>query len=150
VYVNSTSPNSRSSRRPSAPLRLSSIAPTAEADEQRSGRAERHPAVHGRPDARTHADDHEHEEDRVVHEEVDHHAGECSAEERAKFMTRIGEALGARMDEIATIVSKEVGMAKWLSRSCRSACPSTASTRPPASSPRLPVGGAGRQLARRA
>jgi len=37
------------------------------------------------------------------------------AEERAKFLTRIGDALGARMDEIATAISKETGMAKWLS-----------------------------------
>ncbi len=38
------------------------------------------------------------------------------AEERAKYMTRIGEALGARMDEIATAITKETGMAKWLSQ----------------------------------
>ncbi len=37
-------------------------------------------------------------------------------EERAKFLTRIGDALGARMDEIATAISKETGMAKWLSQ----------------------------------
>src|SRR3954447_1701431 len=37
-------------------------------------------------------------------------------EERAKYMTRIGEALGARMDEIATAISKETGMVKWLSQ----------------------------------
>ncbi len=36
-------------------------------------------------------------------------------EERGKFMTRIGEGLGARMDEIATIVTREAGMPKWLS-----------------------------------
>jgi aldehyde dehydrogenase (NAD+) len=41
---------------------------------------------------------------------------QVSAEERGKFMTRIGEALGARMDEIATIVSQEVGMVKPLSQ----------------------------------
>ncbi len=39
-----------------------------------------------------------------------------SVEERAKYLTRIGEALGARMDEIATAISKETGMAKWLSK----------------------------------
>ncbi|MFT3853453.1 MAG: aldehyde dehydrogenase family protein [Ilumatobacteraceae bacterium] len=39
-----------------------------------------------------------------------------SAEERAKYLTRIGDALGARMDEIATTISKETGMAKWLSQ----------------------------------
>ena len=37
-------------------------------------------------------------------------------EERAKYMTRIGDSLGARMDEIATAISKETGMAKWLSQ----------------------------------
>jgi acyl-CoA reductase-like NAD-dependent aldehyde dehydrogenase len=39
-----------------------------------------------------------------------------SVEERAKYLTRIGEALGARMDELATTISKETGMAKWLSQ----------------------------------
>ena len=38
------------------------------------------------------------------------------AEERAKFLSRIGDSLGARMDEIATAISKETGMAKWLSQ----------------------------------
>src|SRR6202008_2008285 len=37
------------------------------------------------------------------------------AEERGKFMARIAEGLGARMDEIATIVTREAGMPKWLS-----------------------------------
>ena len=37
-------------------------------------------------------------------------------EERAKYMTRIGDSLGARMDEIATAISRETGMAKWLSQ----------------------------------
>jgi aldehyde dehydrogenase (NAD+) len=37
-------------------------------------------------------------------------------EERAKYLTRIGEALGARMDELATVISRETGMAKWLSQ----------------------------------
>ncbi len=37
-------------------------------------------------------------------------------EERAKYLTRIGDALGARMDEIATAISKETGMVKWLSQ----------------------------------
>jgi acyl-CoA reductase-like NAD-dependent aldehyde dehydrogenase len=36
-------------------------------------------------------------------------------EERGKFMTRIAEGLGGRMDEIATIVTREAGMPKWLS-----------------------------------
>jgi acyl-CoA reductase-like NAD-dependent aldehyde dehydrogenase len=38
-----------------------------------------------------------------------------SPEERAKFMSRIAEGLGARMDEIATVVTREAGMPKWLS-----------------------------------
>ena len=37
-------------------------------------------------------------------------------DERAKYLTRIGDALGARMDELATTISKETGMAKWLSQ----------------------------------
>jgi acyl-CoA reductase-like NAD-dependent aldehyde dehydrogenase len=37
-------------------------------------------------------------------------------EERAKYLARIGDALGARMDEIATAISKETGMVKWLSQ----------------------------------
>ena len=37
-------------------------------------------------------------------------------EERAKYLTRIGDALGARTDELATAISKETGMAKWLSK----------------------------------
>jgi len=37
-------------------------------------------------------------------------------EERAKYMSRIGDALAARMDEIATTISRETGMAKWLSQ----------------------------------
>lgn len=39
-----------------------------------------------------------------------------SAEERAKYMTRIGEGLGARMDELATVISRETGMVKILSQ----------------------------------
>jgi aldehyde dehydrogenase (NAD+) len=38
-----------------------------------------------------------------------------SSEERAKYCTRIAEGLGARMDEIATVVTREAGMPKWLS-----------------------------------
>jgi aldehyde dehydrogenase (NAD+) len=38
-----------------------------------------------------------------------------SPEERAKFCSRIAEGLAARMDEIATLVSEEVGMVKPLS-----------------------------------
>jgi aldehyde dehydrogenase (NAD+) len=39
-----------------------------------------------------------------------------SVEERGKYLTRIGEALGARMDEIATVISRETGMVKPLSQ----------------------------------
>ncbi len=38
-----------------------------------------------------------------------------SPEERAKACNRIAEGLGARMDEIATLVTREAGMPKWLS-----------------------------------
>ena len=38
-----------------------------------------------------------------------------SKEERAKYCGRIAEGLGARMDEIATVVTREAGMPKWLS-----------------------------------
>jgi aldehyde dehydrogenase (NAD+) len=38
-----------------------------------------------------------------------------SPEERGKFCTRIAEGLSGRMDEIATIVTREAGMPKWLS-----------------------------------
>ena len=38
-----------------------------------------------------------------------------SVEERAKFCSRIADGLQARMDEIATLVSQEVGMVKPLS-----------------------------------
>jgi acyl-CoA reductase-like NAD-dependent aldehyde dehydrogenase len=40
---------------------------------------------------------------------------QTSVEERAKYLTRITEGLQARMDEIATLVSQEVGMPKTLS-----------------------------------
>ena len=36
-------------------------------------------------------------------------------EERAKYMNRVGDALGGRMDEIASAISRETGMAKPLS-----------------------------------
>ena len=39
-----------------------------------------------------------------------------SPEERAKFLTRINEGLAARMDELANVVSHEVGMPKNLSK----------------------------------
>ena len=40
---------------------------------------------------------------------------QTSPEERAKLLTRVGEGLAARMDEIATVVTREAGMPKWLS-----------------------------------
>jgi acyl-CoA reductase-like NAD-dependent aldehyde dehydrogenase len=46
-----------------------------------------------------------------------------SAEERAKFCTRIAEGLGARMDEIATVVTREAGMPKWLSQIVQAGLP---------------------------
>ncbi len=44
-------------------------------------------------------------------------------EERAKFCSRIAEALGARMDEIATVVTREAGMPKWLSQIVQAGLP---------------------------
>jgi aldehyde dehydrogenase (NAD+) len=44
-------------------------------------------------------------------------------EERAKFCTRISEGLGARMDEIATVVTREAGMPKWLSQIVQAGLP---------------------------
>src|SRR3954453_13483699 len=41
---------------------------------------------------------------------------QTSPEERGKFCTRIGEGLGARMDEIATIVTRVAGMQKCLTQ----------------------------------
>jgi acyl-CoA reductase-like NAD-dependent aldehyde dehydrogenase len=40
---------------------------------------------------------------------------QTTPEERAKALTRIGEGLTARMDEIATVITREAGMPKWLS-----------------------------------
>ncbi|NDF72177.1 MAG: aldehyde dehydrogenase family protein, partial [Actinobacteria bacterium] len=37
-------------------------------------------------------------------------------QERAKYMSRIGDGLAARMDEIATAISRETGMSKMLSQ----------------------------------
>ena len=39
-----------------------------------------------------------------------------SVEERAKYLSRIGEALGGRMDEIAGVISRETGMVSMLSK----------------------------------
>jgi aldehyde dehydrogenase (NAD+) len=44
-------------------------------------------------------------------------------EERAKFCTRIAEGLAARMDEIATVVTREAGMPKWLSQIVQAGLP---------------------------
>src|SRR5581483_1251479 len=49
-----------------------------------------------------------------------------SREERAKLLTRIGEALAARTDEIAEIISKEVGMPMTLSGSIQVGLPAGA------------------------
>src|SRR5688500_11680759 len=40
---------------------------------------------------------------------------QTSVEERGKYLSRIAEGLQARMDEVATVVSEEVGMPKSLS-----------------------------------
>jgi aldehyde dehydrogenase (NAD+) len=46
-----------------------------------------------------------------------------SAEERGKYCSRIAEGLGARMDEIATVVTREAGMPKWLSQIVQAGLP---------------------------
>ncbi len=46
-----------------------------------------------------------------------------SNEERAKVCTRIAEGLAARMDEIATLVTREAGMPKWLSQIVQAGLP---------------------------
>ena len=46
-----------------------------------------------------------------------------SVEERAKYCARIAEGLAARMDEIATLVSQEVGMVKPLSLAVQAGLP---------------------------
>ncbi|HEU5084862.1 MAG TPA: aldehyde dehydrogenase family protein [Acidimicrobiales bacterium] len=46
-----------------------------------------------------------------------------SPEERAKVCTQIAEGLGARMDEIATVVTREAGMPKWLSQIVQAGLP---------------------------
>ena len=38
------------------------------------------------------------------------------AQERAKYISRIGDGLAGRMDEIATAISRETGMSKMLSQ----------------------------------
>jgi len=51
-----------------------------------------------------------------------------SREERAKFMTRIGEALAARMQEIGELISHEVGMPKGLATPIQAGLPIQAFT----------------------
>ena len=46
-----------------------------------------------------------------------------SKEERAKYMTRIGEALAGRMEELATTISRETGMVKALSKAVQVGLP---------------------------
>jgi aldehyde dehydrogenase (NAD+) len=46
-----------------------------------------------------------------------------SPEERGKYCSRIAEGLGARMDEIATVVTREAGMPKWLSQIVQAGLP---------------------------
>lgn len=48
---------------------------------------------------------------------------QTSPEERAKYCSRIAEGLGARMDEIATVVTREAGMPKWLSQIVQAGLP---------------------------
>ena len=43
--------------------------------------------------------------------------------ERAKYCTQIAEGLAARMDEIATVVTREAGMPKWLSQLVQAGLP---------------------------
>src|SRR5690606_25195412 len=44
-------------------------------------------------------------------------------EERSKALTRIAEGLAARMDEIATVITREAGMPKWLSQIVQAGLP---------------------------
>jgi aldehyde dehydrogenase (NAD+) len=48
---------------------------------------------------------------------------QTTSEERAKYCTRISEGLMARMDEIATTVTREAGMPKWLSQLVQAGLP---------------------------
>jgi aldehyde dehydrogenase (NAD+) len=48
---------------------------------------------------------------------------QTTPEERAKALTRIGEGLAARMDEIATVITREAGMPKWLSTMVQAGLP---------------------------
>ncbi|HKH04577.1 MAG TPA: aldehyde dehydrogenase family protein [Acidimicrobiales bacterium] len=48
---------------------------------------------------------------------------QTSPEERSKVLTRVAEGLGARTDEIATVVTREAGMPKWLSQMIQAGLP---------------------------
>ncbi len=48
---------------------------------------------------------------------------QTSPEERGKYMTRIGEGLAARMDEIATVVTRAAGMPMWMSQIVQAGLP---------------------------
>ncbi|HLL92089.1 MAG TPA: aldehyde dehydrogenase family protein, partial [Solirubrobacteraceae bacterium] len=50
---------------------------------------------------------------------------ETSVQERADWMAKIGEALGARMDEIAALIAQEVGMPLKLSSIIQAGLPAT-------------------------
>src|SRR5277367_1367258 len=50
---------------------------------------------------------------------------QTSVEERADWMRRIAEALGARMDEIAELIAREVGMPVKLSNIIQAGLPTT-------------------------
>ena len=59
-------------------------------------------------------------------------------EERAKYCARIADGLAGRMDEVATLISQEVGMVKSLSQIIQAVCPRTHSTSSRRSSPNSP------------
>ena len=73
-----------------------------------------------------------------------------SREERAKLLTRIGEALGARTDEIAQVISHEVGMPMTLSGAIQVGPARRCVRRRRSGGRELPMGRRGRELPRRA
>ena len=70
-----------------------------------------------------------------------------SREERAKTLVRIGEALAARTDEIATIISHEVGMPMTLSGGVQVGLPAGAFADAAKAAESLPLGRGDRELA---
>ncbi len=72
-----------------------------------------------------------------------------SREERGKLLVRIGEALGARTEEIATIISHEVGMPMTLSGAVQVGLPAGAFADAAYGGGALPLGRGDRQLAGR-